>query len=120
MIKGAKGNKDRKVPLNKEWLKYLANYAKSEGHKKGYDKPIFYPYSESSIYQIVKRKAKEAGISKRVYPHLLRDCYASHLLHQGIDPIFIQEILGHEKLETTRKYIHISAVNISEIALKIA
>jgi integrase/recombinase XerD len=118
IIKNSKGRKDRFVPLNKEWIRFLTDYAKQKRHKEGYDKPIFYPYSVSSIANIVKSKAKLLGIKKRVYPHLFRDSYASHLLHQGIDSRFIQEILGHEKLETTQKYLHISAVNISEIALK--
>lgn len=118
-IKSSKGKKDRFIPLNKTWLNHLEIYARKEGHKKGYDKPIFYPYSESSIYNIVKNKSKIVGIKKRVYPHLLRDCYASHLLEQGIDTRYIQEILGHEKLETTQKYLHVSAINISTISLKV-
>jgi len=117
-IKQGKGRKDRFVPLNDIWLEYLLKYTINEDHKKGYDKPIFYPYSASSIYNIIKSKAKLVGINKRVYPHLLRDCFASHLLLQGIDTRFIQEILGHEKLETTQKYLHISATNISNISLK--
>lgn len=119
-IKQGKGKKDRFVPLNNEWLKFLAKYARTENHKKGYAKPIFYPYSVSSISNIIKSKAKQVGIKKRVYPHLLRDSFASHLLLQGIDTRFIQEILGHEKLETTQKYLHVSAINISKIALKVA
>lgn len=119
-VRESKGRKDRFVPLNEIWLKYLTVYAKSENHKKGYELPIFQPYSETSIYNIVKAKAKECQIIKNVYPHLLRDCYASHLLQQGIDTRFIQEILGHEKLETTQKYLHIAATDISKIALKIA
>lgn len=118
IIKQSKGRKDRFVPLNKEWIKYLIEYAKKEKHKKGYSMKIFYPYSASSIANILKNKSKKVGIKKNVYPHLLRDTYATHLLQQGVPERFIQEILGHEKITTTQKYLHISAVNISEIALK--
>lgn len=120
MIRDGKGAKDRYVPLNEYWIDYLKEFARFAGHKKGYNDFIFRPYSESSVRAILKRKAIELGIKKKVYPHLLRDCYATHLLQQGIDTRFIQEILGHENIKTTQKYLHISAVNISQIALKIA
>ena len=120
MIRGGKGAKDRYVPLNEYWIDYLKYHAIYSGHKKDYAGYIFRPYSESSVRSILKRKAKELGIKKNVHPHILRDCYASHLLEQGIDTRFIQEILGHENIKTTQKYLHISAVNISKIALKVA
>jgi integrase/recombinase XerD len=117
-IKEGKGKKDRFVPLNSIWIEYLTKYAKSENHKKGYGKPIFYPYSASSMSNVLKSKAKLLGIKKRVYIHLLRDSFASHLLEQNIDARFIQEILGHSKITTTQKYLHVSAINISNIALR--
>lgn len=120
LIRDGKGSKDRYVPLNGNWIEYLKAFAKFAGHKKGYDEYIFRPYSESSVRAVLKDKASKLGIKKNIYPHLLRDCYATHLLEQGIDTRFIQEILGHEKLETTQKYLHISSANISKIILKVA
>lgn len=117
-IRQSKNNKDRLVPLNKDWLKYLAEYSKCYNHKKGHETPIFYLYSPGSIYKIIKNKAALLGITKNVYPHLLRDCYASHLLEQGVDTRYIQEILGHSKIQTTQKYLHVSALNISTIQLE--
>ncbi|MGM0377844.1 MAG: tyrosine-type recombinase/integrase [Bacteroidota bacterium] len=120
IIREGKGKKDRLVPLSKNWIPLLKSFAKFAGHKKGHEGFIFRPYSASSVRNILKRKSKQLGINKNIYPHLLRDCYASHLLEQGIDTRFIQEILGHEKLSTTQKYLHVSATNISKIALKVA
>ena len=120
IIKQSKFKKDRLVPLHDDWIKYLTDYSLSEKHKKGYSKPIFSPYSETSIGNVIKNNAKKSNINKRVYPHLLRDCYASHLIESGYDTSLIQEILGHEKIETTRKYIHFTAMNISKVKLKIA
>ena len=117
IIREGKGKKDRPVPLNDTWLKYVEKYALKEGHRKGYKNPIFFPYSASSITNILKRKAKELGIVKNVYPHLLRDTYATHLLQQGVDIKFIQEILGHSRVTTTEKYIHLSAIDIANIQL---
>jgi site-specific recombinase XerD len=118
VIRQSKGKKDRLVPLNDKWLEYLTNYALEKNHKKGYSETIFNPYSESSIRNILKEKSNKLGIAKRIYPHLLRDTYASHLLESGYDISIIQEILGHSKIETTRKYIHFSAINISKVYLK--
>ena len=118
VIREGKGMKDGLAPLHEEWLKNLKVYSMSVGHKKGYDNYIFYPYSESSIRTLLKRHARKVGITKNVNPHLLRDCYASHLLEQGYDISYIQEILRHSDIRTTRKYVHISAINISRIKLK--
>lgn len=120
IIREGKGKKDRYVPLHKQWIKYLKQYARFAGHKKGFTGYIFRPYSESSVRAILKRKAKQLGIKKNVYPHLLRDCFATHLLQQGIDSRYIQEILGHERITTTQKYEHVASSDISQICLNIA
>jgi len=117
-IREGKGKKDRKVPLNDEWLKYLYRYTKKENHEKFYSQPIFQPYSESSIRSLLKRKAKEVGITKNVHPHILRHSFAVHLLEQGVDIKYIQEILGHNDIRTTEKYLHVSTKAISSIKLK--
>ncbi len=119
IIRQSKGKKDRLVPLHNEWLRYLTKYAIQNDHKKGYSNSIFEPYSQSSIRNTLKNHAKKAGITKYVYPHLLRDTYASHLIESGYDISIIQEILGHSRVETTRKYIHFSAINISKVHLRL-
>ena len=120
IIRKGKGNRDRLVPLNESWLKHLTIYAKNSNHKKGYIHSIFKPYSVSSIRNVLKRQAIKVGITKYVYPHLLRDCYASHLLEQNIDSRIIQEILGHSSIKTTEKYLHVSTINLSNVKLKVA
>lgn len=117
-IREGKGRKDRFAPLNEIWLEYLTDYSRKMKHRKGHQFPIFHPYSVSSISNIIKDKAQEHGITKRVYPHLLRDSYATHLHRQGNDIKYIQEILGHSKVTTTEKYIHIAADDISRVVLK--
>ncbi len=62
IIREGKGRKDRLVPLNTNWLTYLEKYARKQKHHSGYTQPIFYPYSTSSIANIIKEKAAKLGI----------------------------------------------------------
>ncbi|MCS4201496.1 tyrosine-type recombinase/integrase [Salinibacter ruber] len=61
-------------------------------------------YSKRRIQQIVKSVAEEAGIQKRVYPHLLRHTVAQRLADEGMREELLQQFLGHEAPETTQRY----------------
>lgn len=108
-IREAKGNKDRMVNLPGSLYQLMQEYLKEyrpltwffEGQKRD-------QYSATSIFRVVKRTAKKAGIKKRVYPHILRHSYATHFLEQGVDIRFIQEWMGHNSIKTTQRYTHVS------------
>ena len=55
----------------------------------------------------LKAAAQEAGIAKRIYPHLLRHSFATHLLEQGTDIKIVKELMGHNNIKTTERYVHI-------------
>ncbi len=70
---------------------------------------------EGQIRGILKQVAKDAGILKRVYPHLLRHSMATHLREGGAELEVIQELLGHESIETTRRYVHVARERIRQV-----
>jgi integrase/recombinase XerD len=108
-ITGAKGKKDRYVPLSGVLLELLRSYYRKEKPAKWlFEGAGGTQYSSTSIYNVVKNSARKAGIKKRIYPHILRHSFATHHLEQGTDLRFIQAFLGHESSKTTEIYTHVS------------
>ncbi len=114
-IKLAKGKKDRFVKIPDSIKKEIKSYCNINNSK------ILFPSNRrgklttKTIQKIVQNSAKKAGIKKRVYPHLLRHSFATHLLEQGTDLRIIQKLLGHSDIKTTQIYTHISQANIKNI-----
>lgn len=117
LLKHAKGKKDRIVPLSPQILKMLREYYKLY-------KPKMYlfegathgePYSEKSIQSVLKQAIVKVGITKPVTLHWLRHSYATHLLENGTDLRYIQELLGHSSSKTTEIYTHVSTKSIQQI-----
>jgi len=115
-IVNAKGKKDRISLFSENTLKLLREYYKKykpanylfEGMKGG-------KYSPTSVAKILKKTALKAGLQKNVTPHMLRHSFATHLLEQGTDLRYIQELLGHNSSKTTEIYTHVSKKAIAKI-----
>jgi len=117
IIRKAKGKKDRVVPLSIKIIEMLREYYKEhkperwlfEGWKKGEK------YSEESLAKVLKNALSLTAIKKPVTLHWLRHSYATHLLENGTDLRYIQEILGHKSSKTTEIYTHVSNKQLQTI-----
>ena len=120
-IQHGKGGRDRFVPLSPKLRETLREYwrwmwPKSwlfPGTVDGWraDKPI----TPKVVWDAIQLAAKRAGIQKRVYAHLLRHSYATHLVEAGADLRSIQMLLGHVRLEHTVIYLHLSRRHLQAI-----
>ena len=73
------------------------------------------PYSASSVQQIFRRATRKAGVGAFATLHTLRHSFATHLLEAGVDIRYIQELLGHSRIETTVIYTHVAQNNLKGI-----
>jgi site-specific recombinase XerD len=116
-IQLGKGRKDRYTILSDVILDGLREYWKAYRPKAWLfeGKPAGKRYSERSAQKVFEQAAKKAGIRKRVSIHSLRHSFATHLLEQGTDIRFIQELLGHRSVKTTEIYTHVSRQKIAAL-----
>lgn len=114
-IQGGKGRKDRDVMLSSKLLEELREHWRRLRRSPRVwlfpgkinhcgDQPI----DTKTVWHACYRAARRAGLQKRVYPHILRHCFATHLLEAGTDLRTIQLLLGHSDLKETTKYLHLS------------
>jgi len=115
-IRSAKGKKDRTSILSDSLVvvleKYLNLYKPNYYLFEGKDRSKYHP---STIVKIVTNSGRLANLDKHVTPHMLRHSFATHLLEQGTDLRYIQNILGHESSTTTEIYTHISKRSLAKI-----
>ncbi len=122
-----KGNKQRLVPFGKPAELHLRRYLDDcrprlvKGDGRDRDRVFLSrtgrPLERVAIWQIVKRHAARTGL-ERVYPHLLRHSFATHLLSGGADLRVVQELLGHSNITTTEIYTRVDQTRLREVVRK--
>lgn len=117
-----KGNKERVVPLGRYAVAAIERYLRERKKKWNSDSDYFLflnrsgrKLSREAVWRIVKKMAKEAGISEKTHPHVLRHSFATHLLEGGADLRVVQEMLGHSDISTTQIYTHIDKKRLKSI-----
>lgn len=120
-----KGSKDRIVPMGRAagdaLARYLVDARGSFVRSNTAERHLFLTrlggkFTRMGIFKILKQRAAAAGIdSSAVSPHVLRHCFATHLLSRGADIRAIQEMLGHSSISTTQIYTHVDSARFGEI-----
>ena len=113
-VRDGKGGKDRLVPLPERTLLLLRSHWQTHHHSQllfpGQGKHSDKPMDRGGIQKALKRVCQECRIAKRISPHTLRHCYATHLLQHGLDLRSLQSLLGHASLNTTARYTQLTPV----------
>jgi len=113
-----KGSKTRVVPVGSQALRALRALLEQALPAPG--APVFpgrggKPISPASVRRRLKGWAQSQGVWKRVYPHLLRHSFASHLLESSGDLRAVQELLGHADIATTQIYTHLDFQHLARV-----
>jgi integrase/recombinase XerD len=108
-IRAAKGKKDRMTLLARSAADLLKRYIEIHGPQEYlFPGQQGGPYSERSLQKVMESAMRKAGIEKAATMHTLRHSFATHLLEQGTDLRYIQNLLGHASSKTTEIYTHVS------------
>ena len=116
-----KGNKDRIVPVGRMALAALARWLGSRGGLAAADETALFVsnrgsrLSPRSVQARVAHWARHQGIDAKVYPHLFRHSFATHLLESSHDLRGVQELLGHANISTTQVYTHLDFQHLAQI-----
>ena len=118
IIRQGKGRKDRVVPIGRRALDWIAKYI-ADGRPEA-DGPLFLtgrgnPFHPVTLSQVVRDYLDAAGITKRGSCHMLRHTAATLMLEGGADLRSIQTLLGHEQLNTTQIYVHVTIQHLREV-----
>ncbi len=118
-----KGNKERLVPISPKATEELHNWFTIRRHiqtKPGFEDHVFVSLtrrkalSRISLFVYIQQHAAQAGIEKDISPHTFRHSFATHLLLGGANLRAIQDMLGHESLDTTEIYMHLDTTQLRE------
>jgi integrase/recombinase XerD len=115
-----KGGKERIVPIGKIAAPYIQQYIENvranmvKKNKKQSTTDILFlnwhgePLTRQGFWKIIKWRARCAGITKAVSPHIIRHSFATHLIENSADLRSVQEMLGHANIVTTQAYTHLN------------
>jgi len=114
-IRNAKGGKDRFIPLPRRTLYALRCFWQTHKHPRflfpSHNRVVDNFMDRGGVQKAMRAVIKECGITKSISPHNLRHSYATHLLERGLDLRSVQHLLGHNSLNTTARYTHLTDIS---------
>jgi integrase/recombinase XerD len=120
-----KGAKERIVPVGRAACNAITRYINDSRQRlldiSGLRTDVLFlsragnPFERTALWQLVKRYVKKTGLHKEVSPHVLRHCFATHLIGGGADLRVVQELLGHSDVATTQIYTHVDTTRLRKI-----
>ncbi len=117
-----KGGKERIVPLGQSAKMVLKRYLQKARPKlvKKEDTFLFLTnrggaFTRQGVWKMLKRYGEQAGLERKISPHVLRHSFATHLLERGADLRSVQLMLGHSQITTTQIYTHVSRKQLQKV-----
>lgn len=111
-----KGKKERITPLSKKLENDLRNnIAGKNSEEFGFESNRGGKLSSRTLQKVFKNALQKADIKKPANFHSLRHSFATHLLENGTDVRYVQELLGHKNIRTTQRYIKVTHLNLKNI-----
>lgn len=123
-----KGGRERWVPLSQDAIAAALKYrdvrhewVRAMGLT---EETVFFisergrPYTRQALWKWLANLATQAGISRKVWPHMIRHSFATHVLQGGADLRTVQELLGHRSISTTEMYTHLNVENLKVMQRK--
>jgi integrase/recombinase XerD len=118
-----KGAKERVVPIGRSAQRALDIYLREVRPglaRREADGVVFLNaqgrrLTRMGVWKILRKHVRRAGLRKRVTPHTLRHCFATHLLEGGADLAAVQEMLGHADISTTQIYTHVDREYLRDV-----
>jgi integrase/recombinase XerD len=120
-----KGMKERIVPLGRAAIESMQHYfseCRPRLDRHASDRVFLSRTGKSmeriGLWMLVERYGKKSGLLKHISPHVLRHCFATHLLAGGADLRVVQELLGHADISTTQVYTHVDSSKLKAMHKK--
>lgn len=115
-----KGSKERVVPIGRAAVEAIERYLPQRLEQGASEDRLFLSRSgraleRVALWMIVERHARRCGLLKEVSPHVLRHCFATHLIGGGADLRVVQELLGHADIQTTQVYTHVDQDRLKSV-----